>query len=210
MGTYNNGILGNFRGKIGAVIGSRWRGIHYMRSKSGPRTSGFTDKQLEQQARFGMAIRFMQPLHPVLKIGYRSQARSSTPLNQSLSDVLMDVITGVYPALVIHYPSVRIAKGTLPPAAQPTLSLTNGRLQFMWSDDTTQAGASPTDQLLLLALAESGEPAYSLLQYQRSVGQAELALPALAAGTVVHGYIAMASATGMEVSNSLYVGAVTL
>ncbi len=39
MGTISKGILGGFSGKVGTVVGGSWKGIDYMRSRSGRRTS---------------------------------------------------------------------------------------------------------------------------------------------------------------------------
>ena len=46
MGTHKRGILGNFSGKVGTVIGSTWRGIWVMR--------GLTDAK-KRQAQSGSA-----------------------------------------------------------------------------------------------------------------------------------------------------------
>jgi len=35
MVTYDKRILGPFSGKVGTVIGSRWKGIRYLKSLSG-------------------------------------------------------------------------------------------------------------------------------------------------------------------------------
>jgi len=52
MGTYVKGILGNFSGKVGTVIGSNWKTVNYMRSLSGKRKGTPTSAQLEQQMKF--------------------------------------------------------------------------------------------------------------------------------------------------------------
>ena len=32
MGTIKQGILGGFSGKVGTVVGSTWKSVHYMRA----------------------------------------------------------------------------------------------------------------------------------------------------------------------------------
>lgn len=61
MGTYNKGILGPFRGKVGSVIGYSWRGKDLMRGLPKESTSEATDAQLEQRAKFRTVIKFLTP-----------------------------------------------------------------------------------------------------------------------------------------------------
>jgi hypothetical protein len=208
MGTYYDGILGQFRGKVGSVIGSKWKGISYMRSKGSPRSSNFSERQLEQQARFSKAIRFMQPLHSLLKIGYRSQGHNSTALNCAIRDVLRDVITGAYPDLTLNYAGFRMAKGTLSTANDPLVTPENGELVFRWSRRVDQADGKESDVALLLALGETGEPAYSLGNYTRADGAGVVRIPVVPSGTVIHCYIAMVASDSQLVSNSYYLGTV--
>ncbi|MFT3738857.1 MAG: DUF6266 family protein [Breznakibacter sp.] len=210
MGKYSDGILGHFFGKVGTVVGSKWKGIHYMRSKGSPRTGGFSDKQMEQQARFAAATRFIQPLHPVLRIGFHTQTRDNTALNLALSDLLLRAMAGDYPDFVINYPALRLAKGTLLPVYQPQVSIEDGQIRFDWDVQNDQAGASADDEAMVVAIAEEGSVSYLLRGATRVARSALLAIPQGAAGAPVHCYMAMVSATGKEVSNSLYVGTVQI
>jgi len=58
MGTIKSGILGGFSGKVGAVIGTSWKGISVMRSQAqsvaNPRTTG----QVENRDRFKSVFTF--------------------------------------------------------------------------------------------------------------------------------------------------------
>jgi len=208
MGTYVDGILGNFRGKVGAVIGSKWRGVHYMKSKGAPRSNNFSARQIEQQARFALATRAIQALHPVLKVGYRNHARNCTAYNMALSDVLRDAIAGVHPDWMLDYGAFRISKGTLTPAHNPTVAFNNGVMTFRWDVQSDQGGGLGTDQVLLAAIAENGAVAFSIQQFTRSQQTGTLSMPLNAGNAPVHCYIAMVSSASREVSNSLYVGVV--
>jgi hypothetical protein len=69
MGKMNNGILDDFSGTIGKVVGSNWRGVSYMRAKSKKRTGALSDAQLEQQAKFAIAGKFCQSMNDLLTLG---------------------------------------------------------------------------------------------------------------------------------------------
>jgi hypothetical protein len=206
MGKYSSGILGSFRGKIGTVIGSQWRGIHYMRAKSGPRTGNFSAAQLEQQARFRLATRFMQPLNPVFRLGYQTQAGTSTPLNVALSTVIREVVKGTYPDLFIDYAALRISKGTLFPVFGATAVFEGTNIRFDWVYQPEQAGTAADDRALLVVVSESGEATYSLLQVNREAQTTLLAVPNGVGSGLLHCYIGMVAASGREVSNSIYAG----
>lgn len=62
MATLNKGILGGFSGKVGTVVGANWRGLDIIRSRPKISKRNPTEKQLEQQMKFKLAISFLQPL----------------------------------------------------------------------------------------------------------------------------------------------------
>ncbi|HEY9362527.1 MAG TPA: DUF6266 family protein, partial [Chitinophagaceae bacterium] len=61
MATFEKGILGGFSGKVGTVIGGTWKGIDFMRSRANKRTFIPSQKQLDQQLKFAIMMRFLQP-----------------------------------------------------------------------------------------------------------------------------------------------------
>jgi hypothetical protein len=63
MGKMKNGILDSFSGTIGRVVGTSWRGVAVMRSKTHSRKNANTPKQQEQKAKFKVASDFTQSIH---------------------------------------------------------------------------------------------------------------------------------------------------
>ncbi|MBI9061266.1 MAG: hypothetical protein JEZ14_04725 [Marinilabiliaceae bacterium] len=207
MGTYKKGILGNIRGKVGTVIGSRWKGIEYLRSLSGPRQGEATEAQKQHQARFAFGVRFLQPLHPVLRIGFRTQVKKKSALNAALSDLLINAIGGSYPAYQVDFNSLRIAKGTMVPPQEAQVGIENDQLQFSWSTNTTHGDAQADDTALLVACGDNMWPIFSLTEFVRGDGTGTLALPQAEAGQAIHCYLAfVGSGTRTGVSNSVPVG----
>ena len=74
MATFEKGILAGFSGKVGTVIGSNWKGIVYMRSKSNKRKFIPSQKQLEAQLKFAVIAQFLQPMSKLLEISFHDFA----------------------------------------------------------------------------------------------------------------------------------------
>jgi hypothetical protein len=210
MGTFHEGILGGFKGKIGTVVGGKWRGITYMRAKGEPNRSKFSDKQVVQQARFGLATRFIQPLQAVYNIGYRSQIKRKTAINSALSDIITEAVTGDYPQFEINYPLLRISKGSLVATNSANVVLQGDGIGFTWSVGDTLPETIKKNQVLLVAIGDKCYPSMSLLEYTRGAGSGTLALPYGEPGTVVHCYVGFVSTVSKDVSNSFYAGSITL
>ena len=62
MATINRGILGGFRGKIGNVIGSSWKGIDSMRSMPISVANPRTNKQVNNRDRFGSISKLLSSI----------------------------------------------------------------------------------------------------------------------------------------------------
>ncbi len=75
MGTFKQGILGHFSGKVGPVIGSSWRGKSVMRGLPKGRKGKPNQTQLQQQAKFSLMIKFLQPLSALVRETYDSSPR---------------------------------------------------------------------------------------------------------------------------------------
>lgn len=61
MGKYTQGILGPFSGKVGAIVGSSWKGVNYIKSLPGPNTSN-TERQQVQRSRFKSVVKMASSL----------------------------------------------------------------------------------------------------------------------------------------------------
>ena len=106
MGTINKGILGGFSGTVGTVVGGTWKGIDYMRSKTNRRNFNPSQKQLEQQLKFALVMRFVQPMAGLLNISFRDFAIKMTGINNAFAYTINNAITGVYPTYAIDYTGI--------------------------------------------------------------------------------------------------------
>ncbi|HPE76583.1 MAG TPA: DUF6266 family protein [Draconibacterium sp.] len=212
MGTIKQGILGGFSGKVGTVIGGNWKGIDYMRSKAASISNPKTEAQLDQRARFGAALKFLQPLTSFLRVGFKNYAVKMTAFNSAMSYNLNNAMDGVYPEYFIDYESALVSRGSLPGALNPAVqSTTPNQIDFEWSNNSEDSTASANDRVLLVALNPAKQKAISIIGgNERSVGEQSIEVPATFSGDVVHCYIAFQNANQSVLSNSVYVGSVEM
>lgn len=213
MGKYNQGILGAFYGKVGTVVGSSWRGITYMRSLTRKRgNTNATDKQLEQQARFALITSFLNPIKPILEIGFKSYAVGKTGFNSAHSYNLKNALSGTLPNLTIDYSMLLVSRGDLPPAAALTAaSNTAGKLTLSWTDNTGKGKAKANDQLMVVMFCPSlEETTYEMTVVTRADQTIDLDLPIEFSGESVELYTFWVSADLKEVATSKYVGSVLI
>jgi len=210
MGKMNNGILDDFSGTIGKVVGSKWRGVPYMRSKSKKRTGPLSDAQLEQQAKFAVAGKFTQSMNDLLTLGFRDQAIKMTGKNYAQSLILKDAITGTNPDFQINYSKVLLSQGKLPKAKKPAVTAeANGIIKFTWTNDAGKKLAKTNDQAILVAYCPEEDETEYAFGPARNAETGTLDVAEFT-GKKVHTWISFMSANGKLLAKSVYCGEVTI
>ncbi|TLX71948.1 hypothetical protein E9993_19235 [Labilibacter sediminis] len=220
MAKFEQGILGGFSGKVGNVVGSTWKGISYMKAKPQKSNRKASEKQIEQRARFLFASNFIQPLYPIIQIGYRKLEIQKSAKNAAMSELLNYAIEGDYPSFNVNFRNLKLSKGSLEIPTECSIELQADRVVFNWSMDSGSEDSEEEDKLLselkennmmLVTLANGFAPRYSLHKYKRKDLTGNLGLPNAPSGTEVHCYLACVSNGGTKtVSNSVYVGSITI
>jgi len=207
MGTYEKGILGPVNGTVGPVVGANWRGINYLRSNSKRRSGSFTQPQLEQQAKFGLVVKFTAPLKSLLSVTYRDYAVEKTGANSATANILKNAITGSYPAFSISYPLVLVSRGDLPNAPGASATAAPGIINFSWTSNEGIGKASATDKSILVAYCPDLSMAVYTLQGAGRGAEAATLDVSLFKGHKVHTWLAFIGADrNADVSNSVYTG----
>ena len=113
MATFEKGILGGFSGKVGNVVGARWRGKNVMRSL--PQRGDYTptERQEEQRQKFRTVIRFLSPISGVLDLYFGSPQGDKSRINLATSYHLKDAVVNTAQGMVMDYAKVLISKGDL-------------------------------------------------------------------------------------------------
>ena len=210
MATIEKGILGGFSGKVGTVIGGNWKGIDYMRSKSARRNFVPSQKQLEQQLKFALMMRFLQPMSALLEISFIDYAIRKTGVNSAFTYNFSNAITGIFPDYTIDYSTALVSRGILPNVLGPTVVSGAGSiLTWSWTDNNS-SDTQPTDQAILVAYCPVMKQAiYTTSGGNRSALTADLNLLTFA-GKVVETYIGFISEDGRNVASSIFTGEVTV
>lgn len=213
MGTIRKGANGGFSGKAGSVIGGNWRDVDYIRGL--PRLSGkaATLKQLQQRARFAIAVAFLHPLKQLLEIGYKTARTGvATGYNLALNQVLKEAMIGDYPLYEIDYPKVQVSKGGLSAPLGAAVALDqDGKLEVSWTPLDNGLDSFATDTAFIVTFNTTKKRfMYSGQLVQRSVGQAIVELPAAFAGDNIETWMFFTSLLQDKVSPSVYVGSVKL
>jgi hypothetical protein len=211
MATYNKGILGEFSGKVGPVVGGNWNGVPYIRSlPTIKKNRQFSEEQDIQRVKFSVAANFLKALKPLLMTTFKD-GNKMTGHNSALSYTLKNAVVGVYPDISIDYALALVARGTLPNAITPAaVAADPAKIRFSWTDNTGIGSAKPTDKVILVAYhAASNTPVYTMGAALRSDGVAQLDLPGMS-GKEVETWVAFISEKGKDVSSSVYTGRITV
>jgi hypothetical protein len=132
MAIYRNGILGEFSGTVGTVVGSSWKGIPVIRKKPVRKQTADTVLQKQHKAKFALMTKFLRPLTDLFNQTFRNSAIGMSCYNKAFSEN-SQAITGDYPAIGIDYPRIVLSKGRLPLGEPPTISSPGeGKLFLSW------------------------------------------------------------------------------
>lgn len=212
MGKIEQGILGGFSGKVGNVVGGNWKGIDYMRVKPSNVENPKTEGQMDQRSKFVTVLRFLQPLTDFLRIGFAGFANKMTEFNSAMSYNLNNAVSGTYPDYNVDYANALISKGNRKDALNPSAdSSVAGQVEFTWDDNSGEVNAATTDEAMLVAYNPDKKDAqFATAAATRDAGTANLTVPDVYSGDTVHAFIAFKDPETNKVSNSVYVGSVTV
>ena len=210
MGTHKQGILGSFSGKVGTVIGSTWRGKWVMRGLTTSKRGKSNPAQLEQQAKFTLMMKFLQPLGSLVKQTYDTSPAEMSGFNKAFSDNVRIAIAGAYPAFTVDYSKVVLSKGILPNVNSPIAASTvAGKVIFTWTDNSSKT-VSATDLAFVAVYNEAlNRWIFAQETAARNAGTYTLDVAEFS-GKPVQTYIGFVSADGQNVSNSLFSGQVNV
>ena len=206
MGKYEVGVLGNFDGKIGTVVGAKWKGIEYMRQKGRKSKKTRTELQLEQQARFAMVTKFVNKFANLLRATY-PDTPELTSVNHAFANIYAKAIIGNYPVFDLDYSKVSLSKGDLHNAYSPAATAAgNGMIKFNWTDNSDGNMANEDDRSVLVAYCPELElTVYTLNGAQRNTGAASLnAINFI--GKLVETWVSFISANGKFAATSIHTG----
>ena len=101
-------------GKLGPVVGVRWRDKHLLRSLPKKRTNKPSEKQLLQQYKMKLVAQFIAPLRSIINNYYPSSSSNNNGVNITTSQVLKNGIDYNHSSPKIHYSSFVFTLGVLP------------------------------------------------------------------------------------------------
>ena len=209
MGKFNKGIFGGFTGTVGTVVGANWRGIEYMRSRSNRRNFTSSQKQKEQQLKFGLLTTFQQPFNSMLNRTFDSYAVKMTGANSALGYNLRNAVSGTYPEYTVNYSQFLMSRGSLPNALNPAATAgANSMVNFTWTDNSGSATALPSDVAHIVLYCEATKQSViSATGNVRSEGATAIDVSAFA-GQEVETWLFFISEEDTNVATSVHTGSV--
>lgn len=212
MGTYSNGVLGGFSGKVGTVVGSLWRGKQVMRSVPTASKKAPSAAQLQQRAKFSFALRFLNPIKGLLSITFGDNTGSKTPFNNALSYHLKEAITVTDTGFELLYSKVLIGMGGLCGISNAMITHSNPTtLSLTWQNNSNEGLAYPNDSLIVIAYAPQLEAFEFFIECSfRELSLCELVFPEHFQGHTLQLWATFNNATKVLSATSTYLGAVVL
>lgn len=204
MGTINQGILGGFSGKVGPIVGFRWKSKYYIRARAAKVSNPRTPKQQEQRGKFATAFNFLKNIKPFVRIGYKEFTRERSAFNSAMSYMLKRAVTGDGKDVKIDFDRVLVSTGSLMPVFEGTATQDRDKMYFDWQDNSSMGNAESADIAMLLVYNKDKETAvYDTEAALRSDRHAELSLPNDWEGDELVAYLSFCSADGNSIANSI-------
>ena len=146
---------------------------------------------------------------PIIRVGFAgSVGTGKSAFSVAMSYNVKNAVIGLYPDFEINFPLVKLTSGELYGAGNALATSSGGSLDFVWDTDLLN-NAAATDKVILMAFNPiTGDASYDMDAATRADGSGSLAVPPTWDGELVDTYLALTSADGKLVSNSIYTGRV--
>jgi hypothetical protein len=214
MAIIKNGILGPAEGSIANLVTYVRLGVPTIRTNPAPAADKpRSPKQIAQNARFALAMKFIKPNLPFLNVGYSIKKPAGlTAYSLAVSNVMEHGIIGEYPDLELDYSNILVAKGDLAPAINPRVEMTEpGVIRFEWDVPEKLSYLRSRDQVMLFAFMPGESAAFHLLSgARRNAGQDLLEVYTGKKGQVYETYLAFISDDRKKISKSTYTGQIII
>lgn len=149
MGVIKQGILGGFQNKVGAVIGSNWKGIATMRSRPISVANPRTGKQIAVRSEFSILVKMASALNATLIRPYWSRfAQKKTGANAFISanyGKLAGTLHGIEERLIL-------SQGKLDGLADYAVDMSGGDFLLEWDKTVLGVYGAATDKVSVFAL----------------------------------------------------------
>jgi hypothetical protein len=208
MGQIQQGILGSVQGKVGTVVGSKWKDKHYIRHVGTRSNKPATGNQQKQRDKMAVAVKFLRTLKKLLRISYRDHAGSMSGYNAAVRYLLKNCITEQFPDYGINYSRVLVSRGDLYSEAAVAKADPEA-VTFTWKHVPMQ-GVAADDKAILVVYCEAlNRSVFTITDVLRTANTATIPV-ARFKGYEVQTWLAFISANGEEVSDSVHAGQVTV
>lgn len=211
MGKIKVGILGGFRGKVGTVIGSTWRGEDIIRALPRRGADNPTELQKIQRLKFKAVSEFLNPVRSTVSTYFGSEAGVKSRYNLATSYHLTNAVEVTGETAEILFNRVMISKGTLSGFQNITAAHTGTEVTLQWEDNSLMNNAKAEDTVNAVFHSPDLK---AFFVYENVAARADLTavvtLPANLAGTAVEGYAFLYSGASKISANSVYLGSLEL
>lgn len=149
MGVIKQGILGGFQNKVGAVIGSNWKGIATMRSRPISVANPRTGKQVAVRSEFSTLVKMASTLNATLIRPYWSRfAQKKTGANAFIS-----ANYGKMAGNVTRIPErMVLSQGKLDGLADYAVDFKNNDYVLTWDKNALGVYGAATDKVSIFVL----------------------------------------------------------
>lgn len=212
MARFLNGANGNFRGKVGSVIGSSWKGIHYIKGLYKKSTVPATEAQRDIRERFRVLMNFFNPLPEVLKLGFgHIDKRRKTPMNIALRRNFHEAVLKGTDGYALSYPDIRLSSGGLMNPSRIQLTNVGDVIIVDWGANVNWLNGTPEDRVVVLLYNVEQNLFLTSEEEQplRSEVQATVEVPEDFVGQTGHAWFFVCSANGKRASETRYLGELT-
>jgi hypothetical protein len=206
MGTYSNGIIGSFNGRVGAVVGVMWKGKNVMRSRPKKRTAPLTSNEIRHRVKFALVNNFLKNMIDLVNYSFHSELQHQSGYNKAFSYIIKNAVVLKDSKPFIDYSMVLLSKGDLPkPESLMTETSESGKIIFSWKDNSGKGQARSSDLAFMSFYNEENNIWFGKEKVaERSQEKCEFYLPAEYGGLELQTYFGFVSANEKESCDSVY------
>ncbi|PWG82128.1 DUF6266 family protein [Pararcticibacter amylolyticus] len=174
MGVYKQGIAGPFSGKVGSIIGSRWRKISYMRGIARKNHKPASPAQLLQRKKFQIMSDFLLGISPLFNRSYSQENTSrKSAYHIALSYHLKYAFTMWDGLPEIDFTKVVLSRGNLPKPLDARAECTPDKnIMVIWSPLIRTSFVSPDDKAMIVIYNSQDKIFIVNSKHSRKEGQA--------------------------------------